>query len=152
MLPTQTVSTPRAALSDIVSSMGQLSSLGVVSCTLTCTNHSEYAARFKSAKEAQWLSYLFQELDSGVVYTPIPMYVDSSGVVSLVFNPVDHQSNKHIRIAHHYARELTEQRVIVPQRLPSAENLAHGFTKPLPAPIFKAMVQKYVSSTEGKTV
>lgn len=111
----------------------------------SCTNHSEYAALFAAAKEAQWLVYLFQDfrLTSGL--TPIPIYVDSSGVVSMVFNPVDHQSNKHVSIAHHYSRELTTLRVIAPQRVPSAENVADAFTKPLAAPAFLAVVPKLVN-------
>jgi len=38
----------------------------------TCTNHSEYAALFLGAKEAQWLVYLFDELDAGQPHNPIP--------------------------------------------------------------------------------
>jgi len=117
----------------------------------TCTNHSEYAALFLGAKEAQWLVYLFDELDAGQPHNPIPIYVDSSGVVSLVFNPIDHQSNKHVRIACHYARELTELKIIVPQRIPTADNLADAFTKPVAAPLFKTMVDHYVSEFPGTT-
>ena len=87
----------------------------------SCTNHSEYAALFHAAKEAQWLVYLFQDLKLTADLMPIPIYIDSSGVVSMVFNPVDHQTNKHVEIAHHFSRELTEKRIITPQRLPSAE-------------------------------
>ena len=112
----------------------------------SCTNHSEYAALFAAAKEAQWLVYLFQDFKLAGDLTPIPIYVDSSGVVSMVFNPVDHQSNKHVKIEYHYSRELTAQRVITPQRLPSAENVADAFTKPLAAPAFLAVVPKLVNN------
>ena len=67
----------------------------------------------------------------------------------MVFNPVDHQSNKHVKIAHHYSRELTELRVIAPQRLPSADNVAHAFTKPLAAPAFNAVVPKLVNTIDN---
>ena len=115
----------------------------------SCTNHSEYAALFAAAKEAQWLVYLFQDLKLASEITPIPIYVDSSGVVSMVFNPVDHKSNKHVQIAHHFSRELTEQRVITPQRLPSAENIADALTKPLAAPAFNAVVPKLVNTFQN---
>lgn len=111
----------------------------------SCTNHSEYAALFHAAKEAQWLVYLFQDLKLAADLMPIPIYIDSSGVVSMVFNPVDHQTNKHVEIAHHFSRELTEKRVITPQRLPSAENIADALTKPLAAPAFLAVVPKLVN-------
>jgi hypothetical protein len=112
----------------------------------SCTNHSEYAALFVAAKEAQWLVYLFSDLKQSNNLTPIPIYLDSSGVVSMVFNPVDHKSNKHVEIAHHYSRELTEKQVIIPQRLPSAENVADLLTKPLAAPAFLAGVHRLVNT------
>ena len=115
----------------------------------TCTNHSEYAALFLAAKEAQWLVYLFEELDPASLPKPMPIYVDSSGVVSMVFNPVDHSSNKHVRLACHYVRELAAEKTIAPQRVPSADNLADIFTKPLGAPQFKALVSRLVGEPKG---
>ena len=60
----------------------------------TSTNHSEYAALALGAKEAKWLSLLFNEIDPKPPkpLLPIPIYGDSSGVIALVFNPVDHQA------------------------------------------------------------
>jgi transposase InsO family protein len=55
----------------------------------TCTNHSEYAALAAGAKEAQWMVYLFEELEPGVKHTPVPLFVDNTGIISLVFNPVE---------------------------------------------------------------
>jgi hypothetical protein len=105
----------------------------------TSTNHSEYAALALGAKEAQWLALLFQEIDPKPTkaHTPVPIYGDSSGVIALVFNPVEHQANKHIRVADHYARELTKEGVIAPHRIPSELNKADPFTKPLQSTSFK---------------
>jgi hypothetical protein len=72
------------------------------------------------------------------------VFVDNAGVISLVFNPVDHQSNKHVRLSCHYARQLTELKVIAPQRVATANNLADVFTKSLGGPQFKAMVVYFV--------
>jgi histone deacetylase 1/2 len=110
----------------------------------TSTNHSEYAALALGAKEAQWLVYLFDELEPQIKHTPMPIYTDNSGVISLVFNPVDHAANKHIRVGCHYARELAEEGVIAPQRVSTDLNLADIFTKALPGPAFKLLVDKYV--------
>jgi hypothetical protein len=110
----------------------------------TNTNHSEYAALALGAKEAQWFVYLFQQLEPSVKHTPVPLYVDNSGVISMVFNPVDHQANKHVRINCHYGRELTEEGTIVPQRVPSEKNLADQLTKALGGAAFKAMVDQFV--------
>lgn len=112
----------------------------------TCTNHSEYAALAQGAKEAQWMVYLFNELEPLFAHTPVPLFVDNSGVISMVFNPVDHQSNKHIRISCHYARELADEHIIAPQRVSTEENLADIFTKPLGTTIFRKLVGSFVKT------
>jgi len=115
----------------------------------TSTNHSEYAALALAAKEAQWLSVLFKEIDPAPPQPllPIPVYGDSSGVIALVFNPVEHQANKHIRIADHYARELTKEGIIAPHRVPSELNKADHFTKPLQSTNFKRAAAWLVGDT-----
>jgi histone deacetylase 1/2 len=118
----------------------------------TSTNHSEYAALAQGAKEAQWFVYLFEQLEPQVKHTPVPLFVDNSGVISLVFNPVDHQANKHIRLNCHYARELTDLKIIAPQRVPTDKNLADSFTKPLGGVAFKAVVGNYVKTIIGSSV
>ena len=107
------------------------------STVLTCTNHAEYAALALGAKECEWLLVLFNEFDCSDVLKPIPIYVDNSGVISMVANPVDHQANKHVQISQHYTRELAAEHVIIPQRVDTTENPADAFTKPLPAVTFK---------------
>jgi len=84
----------------------------------TSTNHSEYAALALGAKEAKWLGDLLREIDPlpAKPHLPVPIFGDSSGVIALVFNPVDHQANKHID---HHARELTKEGTIDPQRVAS---------------------------------
>lgn len=110
----------------------------------TCTNHSEYAALAQGAKEAQWLVYLFNELLPEQAHTPMPIFVDNSGIVSLVFNPVDHQSNKHIGLLCHFAREMTDLKVIAPQRVASNENIADVFTKALGGEVFRNVAKLIV--------
>jgi hypothetical protein len=115
----------------------------------TCTNHSEYSALALGAKEAEWLVLLFSQLDEGRQHTPVPILVDNSGVVSMVYNPVDHQSNKHVKIGCHYTRELSANRVIIPQRVASEENLADVFTKPLNVGPFRALTSHFVTANEN---
>lgn len=111
----------------------------------TSTNHSEYNALSAGAKEAEWFVSLFSTIAPEETIVPIPIMVDNSGIVSMVFNPVDHQSNKHVKVACHYTRELTAGRVIVPLRIPTTENIADVFTKPLSAALFSSFVSKFVA-------
>ena len=120
----------------------------------TSTNHSEYAALALGAKEAKWLAELFDDIDPQPIkaHRPVPIFGDSSGVIALVFNPVDHQSNKHIRVADHYARELTKEGVIAPHRVASELNRADMFTKPLQGTVFKKAAALFVDvKLEQKT-
>jgi Reverse transcriptase (RNA-dependent DNA polymerase) len=103
----------------------------------TCTNHSEYAALALGAKEAEWLVLLMLQLDPANPQVPVPIFVDNAGIVSMVFNPVDHQANKHVKISCHYTRELAELKVIIPVRVPTELNTADVFTKPLQSQQFK---------------
>jgi len=111
----------------------------------TSTNHAEYVAFAKGAKEAQWLIYLFDDLEPMKKHTPLPLYVDNAGIISIVQNPVDHAANKHIRIAYHFARELAESQIIAPQRIPSEENLADLLTKALAGPLFLKLSKRYAA-------
>ena len=58
---------------------------------------------------------------------------------------MDHQANKHIRIACHYSRELTANKVIAPQRVPTENNVADVFTKALPATTFNKLTETFMS-------
>ena len=111
----------------------------------TCTNHSEYNALALAAKEAEWLVLLFSQLLPNTPHTPVPILVDNSGVVSMVYNPVDHQSNKHVKIGCHYSRELTEGKIIIPQRVSSERNIADLFTKPLGVQPFNKLASLVVA-------
>ena len=118
----------------------------------TCTNHSEYCALAHGAKEAEWLVLLFKSFEPDIVHTPIPLLVDNSGVVSMVFNPISHQTNKHVRIGCHYTRELTTNKVIVPQRVPTQENVADVFTKPLPGIAYNKLTATFMQRAKKTEV
>ena len=115
------------------------------SLVTTATNHSEYVAFALGAKEAQWLIYLFDELEADRKHSPVPIFVDNAGVISLVQNPVDHAANKHIRVNYHFARELAQLQVIAPQRVPSAINLADLLTKGLGASRYEKLRVHFAS-------
>lgn len=57
---------------------------------------------------------------------------DSHGAIALMKNTKDHGKVKHIDMQHHYIRDLLQSGVIAIKQVPSQENLADLFTKPLP--------------------
>jgi hypothetical protein len=56
---------------------------------------------------------------------------DNRGAIALTKNTRDHGKVKHIDIRHHYIRDLIKSGAITIEQVPSAENLADLFTKPL---------------------
>ena len=57
---------------------------------------------------------------------------DNRGAIALTKSTKDHSKVKHIDIRHHYIRELLQSGVIAVEQVPTADNLADIFTKPLP--------------------
>ena len=57
---------------------------------------------------------------------------DNRGAIALTKNTKDHGKIKHIDIRHHYIRDLIRAGTIDIEQVPSEENLADLFTKPLP--------------------
>jgi hypothetical protein len=115
----------------------------------TCSNHSEYAALFQAAKEAQyllnWLSPLAQFLN--IVVTPIPVFNDNDGASALANDPVGRFKNKHVKMEHHYTQELVAAKVIAPVRVSTNENKSDLLTKALGPTVFPPMAQSLVGNT-----
>ena len=82
------------------------------------TQEAIYLARILAA---------FKDSDS----EPITMYCDNQGAIALVKNPVKHGRSKHIDIRYHFTREHVENGTIILEYIPSDQNLADPFTKPL---------------------
>ena len=62
---------------------------------------------------------------------PIPIYCDNNGAIALAKNTEFHKRAKHINIVYHYVRQELENRNITTPYIPSDQNLADRFTKPL---------------------
>jgi hypothetical protein len=94
----------------------------------TSTNHSEYVASAKAAKEAKWLSKIFTALGTTDVL-PIHLYSDSLGAIAMNHNPVHHQASKHVDLADHFAREQVERGIITISPVKSKDMIADVLTK-----------------------
>ena len=57
--------------------------------------------------------------------------VDNQGAIALAKNPVYHQRSKHIDIRYHYIRLEVENKNVELIYVPSEDNVADIFTKPL---------------------
>ena len=98
--------------------------------TALSTCEAEYMALSAATQEAIYLARIFAAFkDSNS--EPITMYCDNQGAIALVKNPVKHGRSKHIDIRYHFTREHVENGTIILEYIPSDQNLADPFTKPL---------------------
>jgi hypothetical protein len=96
------------------------------------TTEAEYYALTEAAKEAIWLQSLLKELGyKGKDLRPILINGDNTGSLDLE-NP--EQRAKHIDIRMHYVRQEVRNGNITLNYIPTANQTADGFTKPLSGP------------------
>jgi len=93
------------------------------------TVESEYIAFHAAVKEAKWLRLLLLDLGQGD--NAIIVLCDNAGCLANVKNPMPSSYVKHIDVAYHMVRDQVAAGYIEPFYVPSADNLADMFTKPL---------------------
>ena len=103
----------------------------------TSTCNSEYIALSEAACEVIWLQKLFNFIDlPQLTYQPAQMYSDNTGAIALCYNPCHHRRSKHIEIKHEHVRDHVLKGTFDLTHVPSKDNPADGFTKPLAATLF----------------
>jgi hypothetical protein len=110
---------------------------------------AEYIAASEASREAIWLRSLLRELellpdDATSIHTrgdfdasATTVFCDNNGAIALSFDQAFHARVKHVDVRYHFIREQVEAKAIVLKRVPSAENVADIFTKPLARPLFE---------------
>ena len=95
------------------------------------TVEAEYVAMSRCAQQMVWMQSWLDEVE---IEHSLPGLIkgDNRGAIALTKNTRDHGKVKHINIRHHYIRELLESNTIAVEQVPSENNLADLFTKPLP--------------------
>jgi histone deacetylase 1/2 len=101
----------------------------------TSTVEAEYIAASQAVKEAMWLGSLLGEL--GIKISSIKLYCDNLGCITNMKNHVVSKYTKHISVSYHHVREKVAWGQIIPLYVPSEENIADMFTKPLSAKVFQ---------------
>ncbi len=94
------------------------------------TVEAEYVAMSRCAQQMVWMQTWLDEVE---IAHALPGIIrgDSRGAIALSKTTKDHGKVKHIDIRHHYLRELVKSGVILFEQIPSSDNLADLFTKPL---------------------
>jgi hypothetical protein len=83
-----------------------------------------------AVREAVWLRKLLTDLFDHEM-DPITIHCDNQSCMKLSENPVFHDRSKHIEIKYHYIRDMVQRKIVHVQYLPTHEQIADIFTKPL---------------------
>ena len=108
------------------------------------TNHSEYCAASKAAREAKWLDKIFSCLNYTSSIKPIQLFSDSQGAIAMAYNPVHREASKHVNLADHYVREQVDEGTILITYVPTAVMLADALTKALPKTQFLKLILSFM--------
>ena len=111
---------------------------------------SEYTALADATAEGVWIRSLLHELRVPIVASPT-LWCDNLGVTFLSANPIFHARTKHVEVDHHFVRELVARSQLHVRFLPSKEQLADIFTKPLPRSNFVSIRDKLLVRNRDHT-
>ena len=73
---------------------------------------------------------------------PIPLHCDNPSTISISKNPIIHSKTKHIPLRYHFLKDQVANKIVQLQYIPSTEQIADIFTKPLPKKQFEYLRQK----------
>lgn len=94
------------------------------------STEAEYRGAVKASCEAVWLRRMLADMHVSQA-GPTPLFCDNQGVLKLAKNPVFHERTKHVETHCHYIRQLVEDGSIQLLYVPTTEQPADIFTKPL---------------------
>ncbi|KAL5761082.1 hypothetical protein ACOSQ2_019920 [Xanthoceras sorbifolium] len=104
---------------------------------------TEYRALAQAANEVIWFQSLFSELKLSLYRVPI-IWCDNTGATFLAHNSIYHARTKHIELDLHFLRDKITTQVFEVHFVPSNDQLADIFTKPLSSPRFDKLKSKLI--------
>ena len=94
------------------------------------TMESEYIAACAATQEALWIKTVLEKLNVKV-QTPVLIGEDNKSTINFSEHPGSHRRTKHILKKYHFVREQVTLKNIKLQYVPTENNIADIFTKPL---------------------
>ena len=104
------------------------------------TVEAEYIAQAHAAKEALWLRTFVSEIRNEPTRA-ITINSDNQGAIALSKDNKFHSRTKHIDVRYHFIREAVEDGKVSVVYIPTDENPADIFTKPLAKTKFRRFVE-----------
>ncbi|CAB3996098.1 Retrovirus-related Pol poly from transposon TNT 1-94 [Paramuricea clavata] len=110
------------------------------------TCEAEYMALTDAVQEAKFLKQLCVDLHIVQVSYSVLVNGDNQGAINLAKNPMYHKRSKHIDVKYHFIRSEVRIGSIVLAYIPTDENVADIFTKP----VSKVKLDKFGPFISGK--
>ena len=101
----------------------------------------EYQSIRRLVAELTWLTRLLTDL-SIPPPLPVPIHSDSQAAIHIARNPVFHERTKHVELDCHFVRQQYLAGLISLSFVPSKDQLADIFTKPLAGPSHHSNMRK----------
>eukprot|EP00253_Pinus_taeda_P002650 PITA_02650 len=105
------------------------------------TAEVEYVAVASCCKQILWMMQTLQDIQITCT-PPISILCDNTSAISISKNLVMHSKTKNIPIKYHFLREQVLEQKVKLEYVPSKEQVADIFTKPLPRETFEYLRQK----------
>ena len=102
---------------------------------------AEYVAAASCCTQLLWMMQTLQDFQ--IKFTPpLSIMCDNTSAISILKNHVMNSKTKHIPIKYHFLREQVLEQKVKLEYVPSKEQVANIFTKPLPREAFEYLRQK----------
>ncbi|KAK6140952.1 hypothetical protein DH2020_025306 [Rehmannia glutinosa] len=98
-------------------------------CVSLSTAEAEYISAAFCCTQLLWMKQTLADYKCS--FENVPIFCDNISAINIAQNPVHHNRTKHIEIRHHFLRDCVSKRKIEISFVPSQDQLADIFTKPL---------------------
>jgi hypothetical protein len=105
------------------------------------STEAEYRAMANTTAELTWLTFILKDLRIFLSSSPI-LYCDNISALHMTINPVFHARSKHIELDYHFVRERVSLGLLVTQYIPTNDQVADLFTKPVSKAILRHFQDK----------
>eukprot|EP00253_Pinus_taeda_P036626 PITA_36626 len=102
---------------------------------------AEYVAAASCCTQLLWMMQTLQDFQITCT-PPISILCDNTSAIIISKNPIMHSKSKHILIKYHFLREQVLEQKVKLEYVPSKEQVADIFAKPLPRETFEYLRQK----------
>ena len=102
------------------------------------STEAELISLCDASKEGIWLSNFLSEI--GLTAIPFTIFEDNIPCIRIAEEPREHQRSKHIDIKYMFVREMIQKKKIKIHYIPSRDQIADLFTKPLPRGLFEDLL------------